>query len=131
MKNQDFNGYTIKEVAEIMNTSTKTVRNKIKAGLIKAVTVQTDRGPTYSIDKAQFSHAQQIIETVKVKREHELNDLALMLSSQMQERELVVTSRLEQLENAVQKLITEKEELQKEVETLKNQKKPFWKFWTL
>lgn len=98
---------TVKEAAKVLGISDKTVRRRIAAGTITAEFKEGPYGMQYYIPSSVINTAQQIINTVTVKKEYDLQELALSLSNYFQERDKQYISQIDSLKsqlNEVQKM---------------------------
>lgn len=76
---------TIKQAAQALGVSEKTVRRMIKDGRLKAYLEPSVYGQQYYIPAEQISSAMQIVEAIKVKKEYSIEEVALALSKIQQE----------------------------------------------
>lgn len=113
--------YTLKEAAELLGVSSKTIRRRIQLGEIEAELLDGPYGEQYFLPKVQFKKAAQIIDVVQIRKEHELRDVALALSTLMEERDEKLIKQFKdfqekQIENMDNLRDQIKEDLQKEFE---------------
>lgn len=112
------NHYTIKEVAEILGVSTKTIRRRIKSREIKAELIEGAYGEQYFISKSEIDRAVEIVDVVKVRKEHDIKELALALSMYYEEKDNKVLEHIEQLNKHIEDM---KESHKKEIKELKEE----------
>lgn len=109
---------TVKEAAEQLGVSDKTIRRRIAKGDLKAELKESPYGHQYFIPKTEINTAQQIIDVVKVKKEYDIQELAISLSAYLEERDaslIEITNELSsKLDNSVQ-------EFQKSINDLKDE----------
>lgn len=80
-------GLTIKQAAERLDISDRTVRRWIADGKLQAEKVPGPYGPEWRIPAAAVNTAQQVIDVVKVERPNDPEALALALAQALQERD--------------------------------------------
>jgi len=97
MDNLDF--YTIKEVAGILKISEKTVRRRIQKDELQAEKREGAYGSQYFLPKNQFDVAEHIISVVDVKKQYDLQELALSLNVYLTERDDNVLSEIENIKS--------------------------------
>lgn len=89
-------GYlTIKEAAERLGCSDKTIRRKIQSGNLKAEKKNDVYGEQYFIPEDEINVAEQILEVVKVRKEYDVQELSIALAHYMQERESKIENKLD------------------------------------
>lgn len=138
---------TIREAAQRLAVSEKTIRRKIQKGELISKLEDSPYGKMYKVSGEGINTARQVIDIVKVNKEHEVQELAIALSFYMQERDKKYIDVLDNLKGEITALKQNnselQENLQKQQEThlkavssqiealkseLKNDKnKPFWK----
>lgn len=138
LKNDD-SKIGISECAQLLGVSEKTVRRRISAGEIKADMIPTVHGKKYIIDRTQINTACQIIESVKIKKEYELKELALLITQEIQNREKNYEKRIKKVEELLHREREEKIAMTKQldeimskiecIQTEQQRKKSFWMFW--
>lgn len=127
---------SVKEAAELLGISDKTVRRKIQKGELKAELMDSPYGKQYFIPKDQINVAQNIIDVIQVKKEYSVQDLAISLAGYFQERDakLILTMDTlrqdnEDLKNQLKFSHDQILEKLNNLETLNNKKKSRWRFW--
>lgn len=107
---------TIKQAAEALDVSEKTVRRKITSREISAQKVDSPFGEAWVVKETEINTARQVVDVVAVQRQHEIKDLALALTQFFSEREEKLSEeirRLTQQVNILSESLVEKE--QKEI----------------
>lgn len=87
MSKGDGDGLNIREAAEQLGVSPRTVRRWIRDGKIQAAKVPGPYGPEWRIPAEAVSTAQHVIDVVRVERPNEPEALALAVSRALQERD--------------------------------------------
>lgn len=113
--NEEF--LTIREAAQILNVSEKTIRRRIQKGELTAELHDSPYGPQYFISKEQINRAYQIIEAIQVKKEYSLQDLAITLATYMEKRDSALLESVNELKNEVRKLQEENSNLQQQLKS--------------
>lgn len=122
-------GYlTVREAAEQLGISEKTVRRRIKNGSLPAELKQGDYGQQYFIRADAIETAQAITDVVEVKRVHDVQALSMAVVQALDERNKTLESELATIR---EELAATREALQKLQETLTQQQRPraWWRFW--
>lgn len=116
---------TIKEAAQALGVSEKTIRRMIKDGRLKASLEKSVYGQQYYIPKSEIDNAVQIVEAVKVKKEYSVEELAVAISNYLSERDKKLVEALEILNQKIEKIQKENQQLKEEL--LKLQEEHFRK----
>jgi excisionase family DNA binding protein len=122
-------GYlTVREAAEQLGISEKTVRRRIKNGSLPAELKQGDYGQQYFIPADAIETAQAITDVVEVKRVYDVQALSMAVVQALDERNKTLESELATIR---EELAATREALQKLQETLTQQQRPraWWRFW--
>lgn len=129
-------GYlTIKEAAERLGVSDRTVRRRIKDGSLPAKLKMGQYGQQYFIPVNAIDTAQTITDVVEVKRVHDAQALSLAIVQALEEQNKAFTDELEAMKKEVaasrQEITALREELkqrdEKLLELVKAEKQPWWK----
>lgn len=108
---------TVKEAAEMLRVSDKTIRRRIQKGELKAELMNSPYGQQYFIKKDQINNALQIIDVVQVKKEYDLQELALSLSDYMEKRDSALIKTISDLTDEVRKLQEDNSNLQQQLKS--------------
>ena len=116
--------YTIKEVAEILDVSSSTIRRRIKEGKIKANKKKTRYGQTYFIPASEIDKAvmeEDVLEfkkPVSVDKQEVINELIQAVNSQnkalINETMSNISQKIESQEQAIKELTEEVRQLKKQ-----------------
>lgn len=102
----------VEQCAKLLQISERTVRRRINSGKIEAIMTDTPHGKKYLINKEQFNQAHQIMESITIKKEYELKEFTLFLTKEMQRRENIYTSKINELEEKIEQFSTICKELE-------------------
>lgn len=116
---------TIKEAAQVLGVSEKTIRRMIKNGRLKASLEKSVYGQQYYIPKSEIDNAIQIVEAVRVKKEYSVEELAVAISSYLSERDRKFIEAIETLNQKIEQMQKENQQLKEEL--LKLQEEHFRK----
>lgn len=108
---------TVKEAAEMLRVSDKTIRRRIQKGELQAELMDSPYGQQYFIKKDQINNALQIIDVVQVKKEYDLQELAITLADYMDKRDSALIKSINDLTNEVRKLQEENSNLQQQLQS--------------
>lgn len=117
--------YSVKEVANILGVSEKTVRKRIKLGKIKAEIVNGPYGDQYMIAADQFNAAEEVFDVVSVKKEYDLQELSFALKNYLEEERTTILSELEELKKMNLDLIDRLDQILEG----QTKKEPLFKKW--
>lgn len=112
---------TIKQAAQALGVSEKTVRRMIKDGRLKAYLEPSVYGQQYYIPAEQISSAMQIVEAIKVKKEYSIEEVALALSKYFSEKDKKFTEIIEKLSQKLETIEKQNSELKEEILKLQSQ----------
>jgi len=133
--------FDIKQAAEKLGISTRTVRRYIKTGRLSAHKVKSPYGEVWVIPEEEVNTAQEITDVVSVKREYDVKDLALAINQYLNQRDKKLDKKLDQIMarlDRMEQLVIEREKRLKErdqklmecirkIQGKDQQKKPWWK----
>lgn len=106
---------TIKETAESLGLSTKTIRRRIQKGELRAELKDSVYGQQYFIPEGEINTAKQIIDVVKVRNEYDVQELAITLAQYLKERDERLEESIKKLETCVDSLREDNSKLREEV----------------
>src|SRR5438067_5462948 len=92
---------TIKEAADQLGVSEKTVRRWIKSGKLHAELVDTEFHRQYCVSTQDVQTANQVLDVVKVERPTDPRTLALAVAKAVQEAQAPVQEELARLRDIV------------------------------
>lgn len=115
---------TLREAAQRMGVSEKTIRNRIKRRELAAELREGSNGPQYYIPAEAISEQPKTVhDVVMVKRPISVTELAQAIHTQF-------SGDLEDAKEEIRNLTRAVEELQKTIEQIATTKqKPWWKRW--
>jgi transcriptional antiterminator len=111
----------VNQTAELLQCSTKTIRNKIKNGDITAKLVDSPYGKQYAIPRAQFEVASTVIDVVTVSNELKLKEFGAILSTMLDEQNKKVIEEVQEMKVCMEKLQSTNERLLTRIERLEDQ----------
>jgi excisionase family DNA binding protein len=106
---------TVKEAAAALGVSDKTIRRKITKGELKAELKDSPYGKQYFIPKSEINTAQQIIEVVQVKKEYDMQELALTLANYLNERDTQLNKSIGDIKESMDSLVQQNKQLRQQV----------------
>lgn len=120
-------GYlTIKEVAEQLEVSEKTIRRRIKEGTLPAELMEGRYGQQYFIPADAVNTAQAITDVVQVKREHDARALSIAIVKALEERDKAMQEELAAMR---EELTAAREAIEQLKNELQQFQRPWWQFW--
>lgn len=108
--------YTIKEAAERLGVSERTVRRRIKDDSLPAKKMLGQYGQQWFIPVQAIETAQEITEVVEVKRSHDVQALTLAIVQALESRDNAMKAELEALTAEVAAGKEQMEQLRSELE---------------
>lgn len=130
--------FSVKEAAEMLSCTTKTIRNRIERKELKAVYHLIGIGQSqYLIPKKEINVAATTTEVVAVSRSVSLAEIRASIKAEMQEENALLRSEnavlraeiqeIKESQGRIEKLLVRS--LEKPVEAVPETQKPWWKFW--
>jgi excisionase family DNA binding protein len=78
---------SVKEAAQAMNVSDRTIRRRIQAGTLKAKEVEGPYGKEWRIPSEVITTAREVVDVVKLERETDIQTFALVVAKTINDRE--------------------------------------------
>lgn len=130
--------YSVKEAAEILGVTTKTIRNRIEKKELLAVFHDIGVGQSqYLIPKSAVNMAVSTMEVVPLSRAVSVSEIVQAVKAQMMEENASLRSEMAEIkasQERIEESLAERDKRLLEViraiqERDEKEKKPFWKFW--
>lgn len=102
--------FSISEVAEALNVTEKTVRNRIKAGKILAEKIDGPNGPQWQIPRGVIEGASEVVEVLKVNKTIDIQEFGTQLFQVLRENRHQTNEQIARMEAEIEQLRKEQQE---------------------